>query len=128
MPKARLAAIVQTKARASSTKIATRVQRSKVAFARDMINVMAKYPPQQPTKYRRTGRLAKGWLSRFPDALSVEVFNKVPYAPYVQGPKDGSVRQTKVMRKRGWQNITDEAATVIARHEGLFAVAVGMVD
>lgn len=124
----RLSAIAKMQRRKPISKLQNQVHRAKIAFARDMINTMAKYPPKKPSSYKRTGRLGLGWTYRIPDVLSIEVTNAVPYAPRVQGPTEGPVRQAQQFKERGWQNITDEAAKVIERHEGLFAAAVGLID
>src|SRR3990172_6913938 len=48
---------------------------------------MAKYPPQPPTTYRRTGRLGRSWTTQVTsmgEGLLGEVGTNVIYAPFVQ--------------------------------------------
>lgn len=92
-------------------------------FAGDMIREMADYPPQQPTSYRRTGTIGRNWRldgpRRTATAITAGASNKTKYDVYVQGPKDGSGpgrRQTKVMRSKGWKNITDVTKAVWPKH------------
>lgn len=91
-------------------------------FAGAMINRMGKYPAQQPTRYRRTGSLGRNWRLRGPrrsgDQIIAEATNDTGYAVFVQGPKDGTKghRQTRVMRGKGWGNITDETQKEWPRH------------
>lgn len=98
------------------------ISREMVAFGADMQQAMAKYPPQQPTTYRRTGGLGRGWQvstrREMGVVVEVQVFNRVPYSPYVQGTRSGKKgeRQTKVMRGKGWQNITTTSQIVWKRH------------
>lgn len=93
-----------------------------VGFAGDMIRAMANYPTQQPTSYRRTGNLGRGWKIgrrvRARQTTSVEVLNRVSYAAHVQGPRKGRKgrRQTAVMRRKGWPNITTESKRVWRKH------------
>ena len=91
-------------------------------FAGDMIRAMANYPAQQPTSYRRTGNLGRGWKIgrrvRSRQTTSIEVLNRVRYAVRVQGPRRGRKgrRQTAAMRQRGWPDITTESKRVWRRH------------
>lgn len=109
--------------------IQTNVSRQLAGFTTDTISRMAKYPPQQPTPYVRTGDLGRNWKAKLSGARNgrVEVFNNVNrssgkgrkrrfYAVYAQGPSASSdlnagpgTRQTAVMKAKGWQNITDVA-------------------
>ena len=73
---------------------------------------LTQYPPQQPTTYRRTGDLGRGWHMRVTthrDDLAVEVGNGVFYAKFVQGFKTRDPRQTAVMRKKSWPSAEDVA-------------------
>lgn len=85
-------------------------------YALDVGKAMAKYPPQKPTKYVRTGNYGRGWTA--PGAIKataaeVTLVNRVRYSVYVGGPKYGGrgkgERQTKVMQQKGWPSITDVA-------------------
>lgn len=87
---------------------------------------MAKYPPQRPTKYRRTGNYGRGWTA--PGSINakpneVTLVNRVGYAVYVGGPKGGGrgkgERQTKVMREKGWESISDAARQEVKNWEQL---------
>jgi hypothetical protein len=115
-----------------------------VGFAQDMVEAMAKYPPQQPTTYVRTGNLGRRWRFQPKPPSAIEVFNDAaqggtrrkgrgrrrtstgrsrrrPYAVYVEGPKTGpgpGTRQARVMRNKGWQNISDESQRIFAKHKG----------
>lgn len=80
------------------------------SFGTEMVKRMAKYPPQRPTKYRRTGNLGRGWQPKFRAEgahLVSDVENTVTYAPFVQGPD-----QTRVMASKGWQRLDREAKNV----------------
>lgn len=85
-----------------------------VGFAGDVLGDLANYPAQQPTTYRRTGTLGRGWRIRGPSGsgrIIVEVSNRTPYAVHVQGPTRGAKgeRQTAVMRSKNWPAITTVA-------------------
>jgi len=57
--------------------------------------------------YRRTRNLAKGWILRFlekTDEFRVEVTNRMPYLPWVMGPKEQAA-----IHKGRWQT-TDQVA------------------
>lgn len=100
------------------------LQRMGLAF----VAKMQQYPPQQPPinpkrrRYQRTGDLGRGWTS--PGAIrvtgnTVTVVNRmtrggVSYPVYVQGPKSGNKgeRQTAVMKRKGWQSVSDVAKEV----------------
>lgn len=104
-------------------RIRVEVPRALVGFALEMISTMASYPPQEPTPYIRTGDLGRNWRIANADIGAITVQNAVnrsgrPYAVYPQGPKRGrkGERQTAVMRRKGWQNITDESRRVWAKH------------
>lgn len=59
------------------------------------------YPPQQPTRYRRTGTLGRGWqhsYGREGTNLVGKVWNPVRYAPKVQDERE----QSRVMARKGW--------------------------
>lgn len=83
----------------------------------DVGEEMAYYPPQRPTKYKRTGDYGRGWSS--PGAVRASaseatLVNRVPYAVYVGGPwpqsrHEKGQRQTKVMHGKGWKSISDVA-------------------
>lgn len=91
-------------------------------FAGAMISRMARYPAQRPTTYRRTGDLGRNWRLRGPrrsgTRIIAEAVNNIPYAVYVEGPRTGGrgQRQTDVMRRKGWQNVTDETRREWPRH------------
>lgn len=77
-------------------------------YGGELVSRMRRYPPQQPTRYVRTGRLGQGWEMRIEaGGGSVIVFNRVTYMRWVQGRN-----QTAVMARRNWQRLTDEAQTV----------------
>lgn len=100
-------------------------------FAFRLINRMAKYPPQLPTKYRRTGTLGRGWRAEAREDDSIDVFNRVPYAVYVEGPPQGAgpgLRQTGVMRGKNWQNIEDESQAVMKEVKGVFVTSVRILS
>lgn len=82
------------------------------------------YPPSRPWKGRtpttgprrggrRTGQLGRGWQVRFRRA-GFDVFNRVPYAGYVQGFKKApkGKRQTAVMASRGWASFDKDIAVL----------------
>lgn len=108
--------------------IRPRLERRLRDWAVDMQSAMAKYPAQEPTPYVRTGSLGKHWIIKVLPGKGIEVSNAVTgggkrrrraYAVYVQGPKTGpaaGTRQTKVMRSKGWQNITDESKRIWSKH------------
>lgn len=82
------------------------------SFGTEMVKRMAKYPPQRPTTYRRTGNLGRGWKASFRAEgghLVSDAVNDVGYAPFVEGPN-----QTSVMKSKGWQNLDHEAKEVHA--------------
>lgn len=134
---------------ANTPAIKAGIQRELVSFAQDMVEAMAKYPPQEPTPYVRTGNLGRRWRFQPKPPSAIEVFNDAagggtrrkgkrrrpsrtrrrPYAVYVQGPVPGEGigrRQTAVMRNKGWQNISEESKRVFDRHKGRIArVVVG---
>ena len=65
---------------------------------------MKKYPPQRPTKYRRTGTLGRRWTTRrisAPGMVGREIGNNTEYAPFVQ-----SAELQAYMHRGYWQ--TDE--------------------
>lgn len=88
---------------------------------------MSKYPPQQGSRYRRTGNYGRGWTA--PGAIRVDargatLVNRIPYAVYVGGPwpqggRQKGERQTQVMHKRGWQTISVVARKTKKRYVGL---------
>lgn len=122
------------------TTISAAIGREMARLGADLVGRMAKYPPQQPTDYRRTGNLGRNWRMRVYGLGRIDVYNSAtstgavrtkrgrrrrsrgvasaarrrPYAVYVQGPKTGNApgtRQAAVMAGKGWSNITDEANT-----------------
>ena len=117
-------AILPRRAPVATTNVFKLVERElgALGFAGDMIRAMADYPAQQPTSYVRTGTLGRGWKInrriRGRNATSVEVANRVRYAVHVQGPSRGRKgrRQTRVMKRKGWPNITAESKKVWRRH------------
>lgn len=71
---------------------------------------MAKYPPQRPTKYRRTGTLGRRWTTEVEvsgDSLVGIIGNNTRYGPFVQD----ATRQAR-WHQRHWP--TDEQ---VAREE-----------
>lgn len=98
------------------------------AFADDVVSQMAKYPPAQPWKSRtpksglrrggkRTGNLGRGWRKVNRSKGTLDIVNLTPYAVWVEGPKEGNgPRQTRVMRNRGWQSITDVGRAAAKKH------------
>jgi hypothetical protein len=110
-----------------ATMVARR-DRALSAFENALINRMAKYPPQQPTKYRRSGLLGRNWRKRRDsDGNATEVVNSTPYTVYVEGPPSGAgpgFRQTAVMAGKGWQNIADESDAVMKQTKDVFVVAI----
>lgn len=65
---------------------------------------MKKYPPQRPTRYRRTGTLGRRWTTRrlsAPGMVGREIGNNTEYAPFVQ-----SAELQAYMHRGYWQ--TDE--------------------
>lgn len=133
MPGLRLIAITPRRKTINIQRAGPEVDRRMRAFAVDMSNAMAEYPAQRPTTYRRTGSLGRGWQIRYTRTpayvTEVAVVNLVPYTAYVQGPKSGARgrRQTRVMRERGWQNITDESRKVWQRYRPLVMRAIQTV-
>jgi hypothetical protein len=87
----------------------------------DVVKGMAKYPAQQPTKYRRTGTLGRGWrtwLTRESGRLRVDVENAVVYAPYVEGSE-----QSRVMRAKGWQRLDEVGKGLLSKLEAALGQA-----
>lgn len=77
---------------------------------------MAVYPAKaNPGGYQRTRQLMEGWLnaeiSVSADGGEGILINRVPWATVAQGPRGGGrgpgARQSQLMRKLGWQSITD---------------------
>lgn len=94
--------------------VASDLEKINRQYALDVGKQMAQYPPQKPTRYKRTGNYGRGWTA--PGAVrasasEVTLVNRVTYSVYVGGPRQGAVgeRQTKVMRGKGWKSITDVA-------------------
>ena len=60
------------------------------------------YPPVPPrSKYKRTGRLGRGWLHRTEGAQGiVRLENVTPYAPWVQG-----YQQAWMHKATGWETV-----------------------
>jgi hypothetical protein len=64
---------------------------------------IAKYPPQAPVAYRRTGTLGRGWTTKVDQGGKRGIVGNItPYAIYVQGP-----RQVWFHEARGWLTIED---------------------
>lgn len=90
------------------------LEKTNRSYALDVGKAMAKYPSQRPTRYVRTGDYGRGWTapgSIKASASEVTLVNRVGYSVYVGGPRQGNKgeRQAAVMRKKGWQSITDVA-------------------
>jgi len=67
--------------------------------------IVATYPPQQPTTYRRTGTLGRNTALRVGQEgadLRAVVQNATTYAPYVIGGQ-----QARRMRGRGWKTMAE---------------------
>lgn len=94
-----------------------------IGFQGAVIDDLSDYPEARPWKSRpptsgprrggrRTGTLGRNWRPRGPrltaQGLVTEARNDTDYAIHVQGPPKGRKgrRQTKVMRDRGWPNVT----------------------
>lgn len=92
-------------------------------FAGAVLRDLTNYPPAQPWRSRppktgpraggrRTGTLGRNWklgpFVRSGSSMSIQVFNDVPYAVFVEGPSRGAkgARQTAEMKRRGWPSIT----------------------
>ncbi len=107
----------------------------------DLAGVMRQYPPRLPWKKkpdgspgepktglraggRRTGNLGLNWNLRNGRGF-YEVFNTVAYAGFVQGFLTGKKgkRQTEVMRRRNWRNLTAVSKTEEARLNGKLRLA-----
>jgi len=130
----RIIAIVPKSTKVVNTQLqGLAISREMIAIGADLHQSMAKYPPARPWKSRppprgprrggrRTGFLGRNWQVKVRRegavVVEVEVSNKTPYAVYVQGPRRGGKgeRQTKVMRDRGWQNITTITQVVWRKH------------
>jgi hypothetical protein len=125
-------------------------------FAGDVISDMSDYPPQQITGQRqslgrragarqakrtvihrgyvRTGQYGRNWrisrIERTRARRSVEVSNLIPYAVYVGGPARGAVglRQTAVMREKGWSNISEVSRRRWAQHRPLIVRIIAQRD
>lgn len=95
-----------------------------VGFQGAVISDLSDYPAARPWKSRpprtgpraggrRTGTLGRNWRPRGPRltarGLVAEAANDTEYGIHVEGPPRGPARrrQTKVMRDRGWPNVTD---------------------
>lgn len=83
------------------------VERELKALVSAVSSDMSQYPPEKPSRYTRTGLLGRNWRIRHVTILTWRVYNGVRYAVYVEGPKRGSPRQTRLMAARGWVSISD---------------------
>ena len=67
--------------------------------------------PQARTRYRRTGRLGRGWTLLGPleqgGGLTVTVGNNVVYAGFVQGFRRRRPRQKPVFSRYNWPNVEE---------------------
>lgn len=71
------------------------------------LNELQHYPPPKPgSRYRRTGRLKRGWTLRFVrsgQAFQIVVENATPYTKWVVGSFDQRKNyQTDMHRRTGW--------------------------
>lgn len=98
--------------RANATKLRSQLS----GWGLDVVNKMASYPPQKPTRYRRTGTLGRRWTTRGPvqrgDDIEQSAGNNTDYVGYVQGLRaDAGApkrhKQTRVMAGKGWQRVDD---------------------
>lgn len=84
-------------------KVSSAVYNEMRDFAGRVNRIMAKYPPQSPTPYVRTGTLGRGWFVKIAASgqdIVVYVVNPVTYATYVLGPN-----QSRVMKSKGWKTL-----------------------
>jgi len=97
--------------------VVTDLEKTNRQYALDVGKQMAYYPPQRPTRYKRTGNYGRGWTAPGAvraSATEVTLVNRVGYSVYVGGPwpqsgHDKGERQTKVMHGKGWKSISDVA-------------------
>lgn len=79
------------------------------AWGKELVTAMQIYPPPVPyTRYKRTGKLGRGWHTWGPVVtggnVNMKVQNKVAYVPGVQG----AMRfQNPFFAGRGWRRITE---------------------
>lgn len=82
--------------------------------------------PSARTRYRRTGRLGRGWTVRGPvqqgTVLAVITGTNVNYGKYVKGLKKKDPKQRKLFKRLGWASIVDDAEESFRQHKaGLVA-------
>lgn len=83
-----------------------KIERAMQTWSGAVHKKVASYPPQAPTRYRRTGTLGRGWVHYYGTEagnLVAVVSNGVRYASWVQDEK----RQTAVMHAKGWPTVQE---------------------
>ena len=98
---------------------AARVVQEMTVTVLDMVNRLAKYPPQQ-TPYRRTGQLGRTWTKDGPMVIGTDLVaeagNKTTYAAKVQGFKSKTPQQSEKFARLGWSSIEDVGEEVWEAH------------
>lgn len=82
-------------------------------FATAVVDRLSDYPPHGGGRYRRTGKLGRGWTPKGPEmrgqGLVVDVGTNVTYAPFVEGFRTKAPKQTKGAQRAGWPSIEQVA-------------------